>query len=116
MVVALLAVGIGLGAEKLSRKISDKRLEKKEKKAIAAHETIYGTPSSSLSHPAYTTRERESQTDRKREEALRELQAARQGDENVPQYASRRDSVDETRFGEEAPPPRYEDVVQQDAS
>lgn len=32
---ALLAVGIGLGAEKLGRKISDKRLERKEKKNIA---------------------------------------------------------------------------------
>jgi hypothetical protein len=31
---ALLAVGIGLGAEKLGRTISDKRLKRKEKKAI----------------------------------------------------------------------------------
>ena len=31
----IIAVGIGLGAEKLGRTISDKRLERKEKKAIA---------------------------------------------------------------------------------
>jgi hypothetical protein len=31
----LIAVSIGLGAEKLGRTISDKRLERKEKKAIA---------------------------------------------------------------------------------
>ena len=31
----LIAVGIGLGAEKLGRKISEKRLEKKEKKSAA---------------------------------------------------------------------------------
>lgn len=35
VMAAMLAVGIGIGAEKLSRKISDKRLEKKEKKAAA---------------------------------------------------------------------------------
>ena len=28
----MLAIGIGIGAEKLGRKISDKRLERKEKK------------------------------------------------------------------------------------
>jgi hypothetical protein len=32
----LIAVSIGLGAEKLGRTISEKRLERKEKKAIAA--------------------------------------------------------------------------------
>jgi hypothetical protein len=32
---ALLAVGIGLGAEKLGQRLSEKRLERKEKKAIA---------------------------------------------------------------------------------
>jgi hypothetical protein len=31
----LIAVSIGLGAEKLGRTISEKRLERKEKKAIA---------------------------------------------------------------------------------
>ncbi|KAF2847369.1 hypothetical protein T440DRAFT_195570 [Plenodomus tracheiphilus IPT5] len=111
---ALLAVGIGLGAEKLGREISEKRLERKEKKTIAEHEAFYGTTGTSSSSSPYTTRERQSQTERKREQARRELQAARQGDDNVPQYASRRGSVSEDRASEDAPPPRYEDVVQQD--
>lgn len=33
----LIAIGIGLGAEKLGRTISEKRLERKEKKAIAVY-------------------------------------------------------------------------------
>lgn len=31
----IIAIGIGLGAEKLSQKISEKRLERKEKKRVA---------------------------------------------------------------------------------
>lgn len=34
---AMIAVGIGLGAEKLGRKISEKRLERKEKKSAAVY-------------------------------------------------------------------------------
>jgi hypothetical protein len=36
----IIAVGIGLGAEKLGRKISEKRLERKEKKAAAVSSTL----------------------------------------------------------------------------
>ncbi|KAH9881041.1 hypothetical protein J1614_001534 [Plenodomus biglobosus] len=110
----LLAVVIGFGADELSRKISETRLERKEKKAIAEREAIYSTTGSSSS-PAYTTRERQSRTEKKREKAQRELQAAREEDREVPRYVSRQPSVSESRSSEEAPPPRYEDVVQQDA-
>lgn len=110
----LIAVVIGFGAEELSKKISEKRLERKEKRAIAEHEAIYGTTGSSSS-PAYTTRERQSRTEKKREKAQCELQAAREEDRKVPRYVSRQPSISESRSSEEAPPPRYEDVVQQDA-
>ncbi|KAL6711530.1 hypothetical protein ACN47E_004464 [Coniothyrium glycines] len=45
---ALIAVGIGLGAEKLSRKISEKRLERKEKKSAAEPRRYMGRRSPSL--------------------------------------------------------------------
>lgn len=112
---ALLAVGIGLGAEKLGRKISDKRLERKEKKNIAEYEARYGVVESSSSSSAYATREKQSRVEKKQEEAQRELRAARQDVQEVPEHVSWRHSVGECRFSEEAPPPRYEDVVQQGA-
>ncbi|CBX95961.1 predicted protein [Plenodomus lingam JN3] len=102
---ALLAVGIGLGAEKLGRKISDKRLERKEKKNIAEYEARYGVVESSSSSSAYATREKQSRVEKKQEEAQRELRAARQDVQEVPEHVSWRHSVGECRFSEEAPPP-----------
>jgi len=37
---ALIAVGVGMGAEKLGRKISEKRLERKEQKAAKVSSSI----------------------------------------------------------------------------
>ncbi|CAG5158869.1 uncharacterized protein ALTATR162_LOCUS5293 [Alternaria atra] len=106
----LIAVSIGLGAEKLGRTISDKRLERKEKKAIAQHEAIYGS-SSSAPPPPITTRERQSRAEKKREEAQRALNEARREQPSVPQYESRRPSVDVERVSNEEPPPSYEDAM-----
>jgi hypothetical protein len=36
----LLVIGVGMGAEKLGRKISEKRLERKEKKALEVRQVI----------------------------------------------------------------------------
>jgi hypothetical protein len=36
----MLVIGLGMGAEKLGRKISDKRLERKEKKAAVVHNLL----------------------------------------------------------------------------
>ncbi|KAF1840197.1 uncharacterized protein K460DRAFT_410797 [Cucurbitaria berberidis CBS 394.84] len=102
---ALIAVGIGLGAEKLGRKISEKRLEKKEKKSAAEREAIYGTAESSTAGAVQNRREsRSERKSRKSEEARHEQE-----------QVSRRRSVSEERVSDEEPPPRYEDVVRQDA-
>ncbi|OAG19066.1 hypothetical protein CC77DRAFT_939174 [Alternaria alternata] len=106
----LIAVSIGLGAEKLGRTISEKRLERKEKKAIAQHEAIYGS-SSSAPPPPMTTRERQNKTQNKREEAQRALDEARREQPSVPQYESRRPSMDAERVSTEEPPPSYEDAT-----
>ena len=76
-------------------------------------EAMYGSvgPSSPSSASARATQDRQSGNDRKRAEARRELDAARRHDH----YESRR-SLSEERYSEdEPPPPRYEDVVRQDA-
>ncbi|KAF1943688.1 hypothetical protein EJ02DRAFT_510827 [Clathrospora elynae] len=110
-----IAISIGLGVEKLGRTISDKRLVRKEKKTIAQHEAIYGNAESSSSAPAMTTRERQSRTDRKREEAQREFREAHHEQHDVPQYKARRRSLSAERVGEEGPPPpSYDSVVRQD--
>ncbi|CAE7014783.1 hypothetical protein CFE70_002573 [Pyrenophora teres f. teres 0-1] len=106
---ALLAVSLGLGAEKLGRRISDKRLERKEKKAIAQHDAIYGSSSSAPPRPT-TTRERQDKVAKKREDAQRALNEAR-----LPEYESRRNSACARGSNEEEAPPSYNDVVRQDA-
>ncbi|KAH9874159.1 hypothetical protein IAQ61_004788 [Plenodomus lingam] len=79
------------------------------------YEARYGVVESSSSSSAYATREKQSRVEKKQEEAQRELRAARQDVQEVPEHVSWRHSVGECRFSEEAPPPRYEDVVQQGA-
>jgi len=111
---ALLAVSIGLGAEKLGRRISDKRLERKEKKAIAQHDAIYGSSSSVPPRPT-TTSERQGNTEQKHQEAQQTLQEARQERQLVPEYESRRNSTCAEGSNEEEAPPSYNDVVRQDA-
>ncbi|EDU39755.1 hypothetical protein PtrSN002B_001243 [Pyrenophora tritici-repentis] len=111
---ALLAVGLGLGAEKLGRRISDKRLERKEKKAIAQHDAIYGSSSSAPPRPR-TTRERQDKIAKKREDAQRALNEARQERQPLPEYESRRNSTCAGKSNEEEGPPSYNDVVRQDA-
>ncbi|KAG9193805.1 hypothetical protein G6011_03840 [Alternaria panax] len=110
----LIAVGIGLGAEKLGRTISEKRLERKEKKAIAQHEAIYGSSSSSPPPPT-TTREQQSRIEKKRQEAQRALDEARREQPSVPRYESRRSSVDAERVSNEEPPPSYEYAMRHNA-
>jgi hypothetical protein len=61
-----------------------------------------------------TTRERQSRTDRKREEAQLELQEARREHSVAPQYERRRSVSAERVSEDELPPPSYEDVVHQD--
>ncbi|CAO2652151.1 Nn.00g004340.m01.CDS01 [Neocucurbitaria sp. VM-36] len=101
---AMIAVGIGLGAEKLGRKISEKRLERKEKRTAAEQEAIYGTAGSSTAGAVQHRDESKSNRKyRKSEEARREQE-----------HVNRRRSVSEERVSGEEPPPRYEDVVRQD--
>ncbi|KAI4650936.1 hypothetical protein J4E93_003293 [Alternaria ventricosa] len=109
----LLAISLGLGAEKLGRTISEKRLERKEKKAIAQHEAIYGSSSSAPPAPI-TTREKNSRTEKKREEAQRALDEARREPPSAPQYESRRRSMETERVSNEEPPPSYDDAVRHD--
>ena len=111
----LIAVSIGLGAEKLGRTISEKRLERKEKKAIAQHEAIYGS-SSSAPPPPMTTREQQQRTQEKRADAQRALEEARRGQYVQYQGESRRRSVSVERAGEEDPPPSYNEAVRQDVT
>ncbi|KAH6881833.1 hypothetical protein BKA58DRAFT_8941 [Alternaria rosae] len=109
----LLAISLGLGAEKLGRTISEKRLERKEKKAITQHEAIYGS-SSSAPPPPTTTREQKSRSEKKREEAQRALDEARREPPSAPQYESRRRSMETERVSSEEPPPSYDDAVRHD--
>ncbi|XP_014561386.1 hypothetical protein COCVIDRAFT_47552, partial [Bipolaris victoriae FI3] len=109
----LIAIGIGLGAEKLGRTISDKRLERKEKKAIAQHEAIYGT-SSSAPPPPMTTRQRQEQMLRKRADAQRVLDEARNGERSEEGCRHRRSLSGERASGEEeVPPPSYSEAVRE---
>ncbi|OAL43772.1 hypothetical protein IQ07DRAFT_649851 [Pyrenochaeta sp. DS3sAY3a] len=100
----IIAVGIGLGAEKLGRKISEKRLERKEKKAAAQHDLIYGTAesSSSASNAVQNPQPKLSRKQRKMEEAQRERE-----------NRDRRSLSAERLSDEEAPPPSYEEVIRE---
>lgn len=124
MVVALLAVGIGIGAEKLGRKISEKRIERKEKKTAAVsisrgelhiselmpwsqeREAIYGSSEASSSS-GRATQKLGNGHEKKREEARRELEEARRQDD-----LGRRRSASVERYSEDGPPPpSYEDAI-----
>lgn len=103
----LVAVGIAIGAEKLGRKISEKRIERKEKKAAEQREAIYGPGESSSSASAAARTQITRRLDgeeRKSEEARRENEQGEQ-----------RRSLSSERLPEQ-PPPRYEDVVGRDTT
>ncbi|KAF2124281.1 hypothetical protein P153DRAFT_390833 [Dothidotthia symphoricarpi CBS 119687] len=89
---ALLAVGLGLGAESLSRKISEKKESRMAKKRALEHEA--GERSAgAVQNGGYVLG-----SERKSAEVRREAE-----------YEQRRGSED--GMGGEEPPPRYEDVV-----
>ncbi|KAH7392443.1 hypothetical protein DE146DRAFT_758164 [Phaeosphaeria sp. MPI-PUGE-AT-0046c] len=104
----IVAVGIAIGAEKLSRKISEKKLERKDRKAAEQREAIYGPGESSSANSAAQTKMSRhiSKQERKSEEARREQE----------QTERRRSVSSERTLLPEQPPPRYEDVVRGDAT
>ncbi|KNG48172.1 hypothetical protein DDE82_004795 [Stemphylium lycopersici] len=81
---------------------------------LAEHEATYGT-SSSAAPPPMTTRERNERTQKKRGDAQRALDEARQGQPSASQYENRRRSVSVETTSEEDPPPSYNDAMRQDA-
>ncbi|KAH8712011.1 hypothetical protein GQ44DRAFT_776349 [Phaeosphaeriaceae sp. PMI808] len=97
----ILVIGIGLGAEKLGRKISEKRLERKEKKAIEQREAIYGYAEASSA----STEQSKKQT--------RKIKDPQQEQEKAERRHSA--SSDRTLLPAEPPPP-YEEVVRHDVS
>jgi hypothetical protein len=118
----ILAVGIGIGCEKLGRKISEKRSERKEKKAIEVclmsnwlvtalipqqREAIYGHAESSAASAANTKispRPRESE---------RKIEVRRERD---GVYERRRSVSSERTLLPEDAPPQYEEAIRQGAS
>ncbi|KAH3920377.1 hypothetical protein HBI56_069270 [Parastagonospora nodorum] len=101
---ALIAVTIGIGAEKLGRIISEKRLEHKDKKAAQKREAMYSHAESSSGHAAARTK-----LSSRRQEKIDEM---RREDK---QSGRRRSVSSEMTLVPEQPPPRYEDVVRDDA-
>ncbi|KAF1919498.1 hypothetical protein BDU57DRAFT_527500 [Ampelomyces quisqualis] len=99
----IIAVSVAIGAEKLGRKISEKRLERKDRKAAEQRELLYGPVESSSSCSAAQTKlsHQLQRQERKREEARGEGER-------------RRSKSSERTLLPEQPPPRYEDVVPND--
>jgi hypothetical protein len=116
----ILAVGIGIGCEKLGRKISEKRSERKEKKAIEVcstskrlmialipqqREANYGHAESSTASAANTKiSQRPREQERKSDEVRREREGV---------YERRRSVSSERTLLPEDAPPQYEEAVRQ---
>ncbi|KAH7066565.1 hypothetical protein FB567DRAFT_599715 [Paraphoma chrysanthemicola] len=101
----LLVIGMGMGAEKLGRKISEKRLERKEKKALEQREAVYGHAESSSAGAVQNPRDvRPDRQSRKSEEARREQDGGKR----------RRSMSSERTLLPDDPPPRYEEATRQD--
>ncbi|KAF2027171.1 hypothetical protein EK21DRAFT_115064 [Setomelanomma holmii] len=98
----MLVIGLGMGAEKLGRKISEKRLERKEKKTAEQREAIYGHAESSSAGAVQNRRDIDHERQpRKSEEArLEQVKGGR-----------RRSVSSERTLLPDDPPPRYEEVV-----
>ena len=101
---ALIAISIGIGAEKLGRIISEKRLEHKDRKTAEKREAMYGHGESSSGHAVARTK-LSSRRQEKLDESRREEE----------QSGRRRSVSSERTLVPEQPPPRYEDVVRDDA-